>query len=202
MESRLKLSKKGMEAYTRAVAILKISKKPNGKNRRELRTANRALRLEIHKAVIKDLSRRNAKSVLEIGCGDGKLLVKLASIDNFRSSHLFGIDRSRKGIRIARKRSKRVRFAVGRSNRIPYKIKFDIIFTVLSFHEWENGYESIPGILARLSPGGSFIIYDTMPMSTRSLLVYKKRGVKLTVLKDRILVKIVFSKPSSTAQYI
>jgi SAM-dependent methyltransferase len=198
MERRLRLSKKGVRAYRLVVATLKKSKKLRGRERHLLTNANKALASEIHKAVIGDIRRRHWRSALEIGCGDGKILRKLARMKEFRDSYLCGIDKSPKAIREAAGKSKRaspakkVQFSVGRNGRIPYPGKFDLIFTILSFHEWKNGYKSIPYILDRVDSGGAFIIYETMPIDTERFRKYRKYGIRLVIKKTLELAKVAF----------
>lgn len=197
MERRLRLSEKGVRAYRLVVATLKKSKKPSGRERRLLTNSNKALASEIHKAVIGDIRRRHWRSALEIGCGDGEMLRKLARMRG-QDSRLCGIDKSPKAIREAAGKSKRtslakkVQFSVGRNDTIPYPGKFDMVFAVLSFHEWKNGYRSIPYILDRVNSGGAFIIYETMPIDTEKFHKYHKHGVRLAIKKTTELAKVVF----------
>jgi len=199
MEKQLNLSKRGVKAYA-FLTDASRPRKPSGKERQRVVNANKTLALELHKAVIEDLRNRNATRILEIGCGDGNMLNKLAKTNRFRDSYLFGIDQSQKAIKEAKTKSKiaglagRVKFAVGRNDKIPYHGKFDLVFSVLSFHEWKNGYTSIPYILGRISEGGAFIIYDTMPIDTKGFLKYRKYGSRLFIKRTQETAKIVFHR--------
>ena len=187
MEKLREISGRGLRAYNFVVQQLKSSKKLDWKDRKLVHKANVILNSEIHKFVINDLKGMHAKSVLEIGCGDGSLLKELSREKSFANSGLFGIDKSPKAIARARRASKMARpvhFGVGRNNRIPYADKFDLISTVLSFHEWKNGNRSIPYILSKLNKKGLFLIYDTLPVRIkgRRLLQRNSMLVKATFI--------------------
>ena len=53
----------------------------------------------VHGFVIADLSKSDARSILDIGCGRAKLLRQIARMENFRNARLCGIDQDKKEIR-------------------------------------------------------------------------------------------------------
>lgn len=54
----------------------------------------------------------------------------------------------------------RLHLSLGSSRDIPFKRKFDLVFSSLSFHHWAAREASVAGILETLSGGGSFVIYE------------------------------------------
>ena len=122
----------------------------------------------------------------------------LAGTKEFKDSALYGIDISTKEIRTAkrlRKKSKvsrSVHFCVGRNDKISYAGRFDLIFAVLSFHEWKNGHKSIPYVLRRLTKEGTLVIYDTMPIDLKNFKIPRNCGYRLSIQKNRELAKVVF----------
>jgi SAM-dependent methyltransferase len=115
--------------------------------------------------------------VLDIGCGTGDILVHLRGF----GIELYGIDPSQfmlelaeKNIRRARPNSLPASLSRGSNRHIPFDREFDIIFSSLSFHHWEERNKSIPAILAKLSHSGEFIIYEydreTMSFFRRSVI--------------------------------
>ncbi len=198
MERQFALSAEGVKAYNLVASASRNSKKLRGKERQLVMRANRKLAAEFHKLVMRDLKSRRAINILEIGCGGGEMLVKLAKATAFRNSYLLGIDKEAKEVRIASMRARKaglsgkVHFSVGRNNKIPSHEKFDLVFTVLSFHEWRHGYRSIPYILSKLSKRGRFVIYETMPINLKNFRNYNRRRVKVIIRGTHELAKVAF----------
>jgi len=113
--------------------------------------------------VADDIRSRNPRSVLDIGCGTGDVLVHLRGL----GIQLYGIDPSPFMLELAEKNIGRsgpnslaISLSLGNNRYIPFDREFDIIFSSLSFHHWEERNKSIPAILAKLSPRGEFVIYE------------------------------------------
>ncbi|MGO9645405.1 MAG: class I SAM-dependent methyltransferase [Candidatus Bathyarchaeia archaeon] len=115
--------------------------------------------------VADDIRSRNPRSVLDIGCGTGDILIQLRKL----GIELYGIDPSSFMLELAEKKIRdsdpnhqlsTVHLSRGNNRHIPFDREFDIIFSSLSFHHWKNRDESIPDILARLSGHGEFVIYE------------------------------------------
>ncbi|MCL4383292.1 MAG: class I SAM-dependent methyltransferase [Candidatus Marsarchaeota archaeon] len=123
--------------------------------------------LKIHDFVYKDIIKnikQNTKSILDIGCGNGLILKKLAEDKKTKNIRLYGIDPSEEMVKIAEKKLKKLNkkavFKLGSSRLISFKRKFDIIYTTLSYHHWSKKEQAIPYILSKLNKNGSFIIYE------------------------------------------
>ena len=122
-----------------------------------------------HRFVVADILSFNPSSVLDIGCGSGDVLSHLAS--ERVGVELFGVDPSPYMLKIAEKRirrhavsrktlDQRLHLSLGSSRDIPFKRKFDLIYSSLSFHHWVAREASVAGILDSLSGGGTFVIYE------------------------------------------
>ncbi|MCL5106214.1 MAG: class I SAM-dependent methyltransferase [Candidatus Marsarchaeota archaeon] len=125
--------------------------------------------LKLHGFVYNDIKKRiapSAKAILDIGFGNGLILWKLAKdMKKTSGARLYGIDPSPEMLKIAKNRMAKkkgydVNLKLGSSRTIPFRQKFDIIYTSLSYHHWEKRESAIPYILSRLSRNGSFIIYE------------------------------------------
>jgi ubiquinone/menaquinone biosynthesis C-methylase UbiE len=78
-----------------------------------------------------------------------------------QSPRAVGVDRSEAMIAIARRRSPgfpNVEFAVGPAESLPFPdAGFDRVWTIHSFHHWEDPARGIAEVLRVLRPGGYFL---------------------------------------------
>lgn len=123
--------------------------------------------LKLHDFVYKDIKKRinrSTKSILDIGFGNGLVLEKLAKDKAAGKIELYGIDPSTEMLKIAKGKSAKtghkINLRLGSSRLIPFKKKFDIVYTSLSYHHWKDRESAIPYILKRINKNGSFIIYE------------------------------------------
>ena len=119
---------------------------------------------------VEDLKGSKAHSILDVGCGPGDVAIMAASRSRAK---FYAVDPSAAMVWIARhrRRSSRVRFALGSSRSIPFKKKFDIIYASLSFHHWPDKGESLSYIKGFLANSGEIRIYEFK----------KRRGVSKAV---------------------
>ena len=100
-------------------------------------------------------------SVLDIGCGPGAAIRAAAG----SVAQAVGVDRSEAMVEIARRRSRRfgnVEFAVGGAEKLPFPdASFDRIWTIHSFHHWDDQAKGIAESLRVLRPGGRLLIVET-----------------------------------------
>ena len=115
-------------------------------------------------------------SVLDIGAGPGRLSVMVAK--QFPNAEFYTVDPSEYMVRVENKNFEKAGIKAtckpGSSREIPYERKFDLIFTTLSFHHWENRDSSISYILSKLSGRGTFLIIEFMEDNYKSPDVEKK----------------------------
>jgi ubiquinone/menaquinone biosynthesis C-methylase UbiE len=140
--------------------------------------------------VANDIKSRNPKSVLDIGCGTGEILDKLTNL----GIELYGIDPSPFMLDLSKKRIRdsnptghfSVNLSLGNSRVIPFDRQFDLIFSYLSFHHWNDRDRNIPTILERLNENGEFRIYeyDRNAMSYPRRLIMGKHALSENEVKE------------------
>ncbi len=112
--------------------------------------------------VLKDVSKREFQSILDIGSGTGKILNSIVS--NRQEIRAMGIDPSPHMIKVSRKNTSKqgnnITFENGSSRSIPGDKNFDLIISTMSFHHWKDRESAVKNIMKRLSQNGSFVIYE------------------------------------------
>ena len=119
----------------------------------------------------------NAKSILEMACGTGKVINKLS-----RHYDCWGFDASRQMIEKAKEKKKRVNFFIADMRTFNIKHKFDVIFCIfdsinhlLNLNEWKktfiNSYK-------HLSKGGLFIFDVNTPSQLNNFYNYPVQLLK------------------------
>lgn len=108
-----------------------------------------------------------AKSLLEIGCGNGAMMYRLAPY----TVHAVGIDVSSRLLSYARKRNSNylhINFIETTSSHIPIQDhSFDLVVSVLSWR-YLNWQETAKEIKRLLKPGGKFLLVDMCRQSQKS----------------------------------
>jgi ubiquinone/menaquinone biosynthesis C-methylase UbiE len=106
-----------------------------------------------------------AHAILDIGCGTGQLLRRLAL--RFPEADLTGIDPSPEMISAAcaaLPEGVPVTFVKGYAERLPFEDDaFEAATTTMSFHHWADQPASLHEIARVLSPGGVFLLADALP---------------------------------------
>lgn len=112
----------------------------------------------------------NPKKLLDVGCGTGNVLMRLAKNNNM---DLYGLDISEKMIDIAKKNLKsRVELKIGDSECMPWENNtFDVIVCNASFHHYPNPEKTLLEMKRILKFSGTLIIGDpTAPVGIRQIL--------------------------------
>lgn len=118
----------------------------------------------LYEYISNEVSSEEKRNILDIGCGPGILIGKLAS-KNERSV-IYGVDPSASMISIARKRLKdhitggNVVLSQGSSMNVPFDTRFDLILSSMSFHHWEKKEESLKYLATKLSPDGVIVVFE------------------------------------------
>jgi ubiquinone/menaquinone biosynthesis C-methylase UbiE len=124
---------------------------------------------------IADLHRSHA--ALDIGCGPGAAVRAAAG----SVARAVGVDRSLAMIEIARRRSRRlhnVEFTVGGAELLPFSdATFDRLWTIHSFHHWEDPTQGIAECLRVLRPHGRLLIVENDTTGAHGL--DRRRAVEL-----------------------
>jgi ubiquinone/menaquinone biosynthesis C-methylase UbiE len=117
--------------------------------------------LGIYDFACKDiLSKSGSFSLLDVGTGPG-VLPKMLSERTGRIS-VWAVDPSESMLRIAIRNNKgrKAIFAIGYSQKLPFKRRFDMIISSVSFHHWAHKKESLAYLSTFLKPKGEIRIYE------------------------------------------
>lgn len=101
----------------------------------------------------------SATNILDIGCGSGKTVFKLAS--KFNNSVVYGMDYSYDAVDVSKKRNKdfierkKVQIIQGSLEEIPFRDNlFDYVFAIRTHYFWNNLDSSFREIFRKLKAGG------------------------------------------------
>ena len=141
----------------------------------------RAVYDPVHGAVVDVLRTASPGSVLDVGCGTGILLTRLASMGGV---DLVGCDYSIEMLKQAQRRAGHdgaaVRLAQGDGQRLPVRSgAFDAVVTTDAFHWFPSQDDALAEFKRALVPGGLLVIaMGTMPRAASSVLeaVTRKAG--------------------------
>ncbi|GBE58460.1 demethylmenaquinone methyltransferase [bacterium BMS3Abin01] len=116
----------------------------------------------LHRRLAPLLAVGDARRVLDVGCGTGNLAVSLA-LDHPGVS-VTGIDFSPGMISAAREKLSPVvdvSFRVAAAEELPFDDGgFDLVYSTLSFHHWEDRRKGLTECARVLRPGGRLIVVD------------------------------------------
>ena len=116
-------------------------------------------------------SRFKPASVLDIGCGSGRLLRK--AHDYWPEAHLSGVDPAQKMLDVARQLTPEARFYMGSGEALSLEdASVDLALSTISFHHWHDQAAGVREVARVLRPGGSFLLADfTSPIWLAWLLL-------------------------------
>lgn len=103
--------------------------------------------------------------VLEIGCGPGRLAIRLAD----RGLDVTALDVDPAMIRRARRNAERARasrpsFVVGDVGALDLPdASFDLVVSTFSMHHWSNAAQALAEVARVLRPGGTALVWDLGP---------------------------------------
>ena len=163
--------------------------------------------------IAKDIEKEKPKRILDIGAGPGDLAMQFNKIKTAKVCCIdpsISMQRMAKN-KFARNKIKNIEYKLGSSRYIPFKEKFDLITTTISFHHWEEKESSMRYILKKLSKNGKFIIYEfcydrlsgiqKIAMGKHSLSIkqakkYGFEGYKKEIRIINKIIKVSFTKDS------
>ncbi len=103
----------------------------------------------------------NPNSVLDVGCGTGRLLRKVG--EKWPSAELSGVDAAETMIEVARRLKPSARFMVGHAESLPVPDgSIDLVVTSFSFHHWKDQIVGMREVVRVLRPGGCFCLVDVV----------------------------------------
>ncbi len=99
------------------------------------------------------------QSLLDIGCGTGRLLRMAAS--RWPAARLTGIDPAGGMLRQARRLTPGATFHTGMAEALPLSdASFDLCLSTISFHHWQDQPLALEQVARILRPGGMFVLMD------------------------------------------
>jgi ubiquinone/menaquinone biosynthesis C-methylase UbiE len=135
----------------------------------------------IHKRLLEYLEFSPNPFVLDIGCGTGRLLQRLAT--NFDDLRGIGLDLSPQMLREARKKNKyrkRIIFQQGNANQLPFADhQFDAVFNTISFLHYPNPEQVLREINRVIRPLGYFYLVDYSSVDGMSQCSISPGGLRL-----------------------
>ncbi len=127
----------------------------------------------LHKRLLDYLQLADNPNVLDLGCGTGRLLDRLA--EEFPTLRGTGFDLSSQMIRQAREKKRdrhrpRLIFIEGNAENLPFTdAQFDTVFNTISFLHYPNPTQVLSEVSRILHPGGKYYLVDfTIPGQTAS----------------------------------
>ena len=138
------------------------------------------------------------RRVLDVGCGTGYLLRRLA--DRVPDAvELVGIDAAAQMVRVAQEATAdpRVRFEAGRAEHLPGPGGvFDLVVTTTSFDHWADQQAGLRQCARVLAPAGCLVLVDQFSPLYLPTLVGSRRGKARTRRRaTRLLTRAGFASP-------
>ena len=129
-----------------------------------------------------EVSKPNA--ILDVGCGTGRLL--RAAEQRFPNAALEGVDAAAGMIRHAQSvlpARSRIRFQVASAESLPFvNGQFDLVFSTMTFHHWDDQRGAISEVARVLKPGGRWLLADFV---ADGLMRYLRRVFRFTQFPER-----------------
>jgi SAM-dependent methyltransferase len=109
----------------------------------------------------------NPRRMLDVGCGTGALLRKVA--ERFPRADLTGVDPAPGMVEAATKAwrgDRPARFVRAAAEHLPFDGgEFDLVTSTVSFHHWQDQWAGLHEIGRVLAPGGSVVLADMFAVS-------------------------------------
>lgn len=120
-----------------------------------------------------------ARRVLDVGCGTGYLLRRLAG--RLESAEVLeGVDPAAAMVQVARSRAghdRRLHFRVGVAEQLPFPDgAFDLVVSTTSFDHWEDQRAGLAECARVLAKGGHFVLADQFSAWLAPTLLAGRRG--------------------------
>ena len=102
-------------------------------------------------AVLEWLDPKAGEHILDLGCGDGALTLKLSEI----GAHVVGVDASENFVEAAKEQGVDARLMNGEA--LQFSQEFDAVFSNAALHWMTNPRAVVEGVARALRPGGRFV---------------------------------------------
>ena len=123
-------------------------------------------------------------AILDVGCGTGRLL--RAAEQRFPNAALEGVDAATGMIKHAQAvlpARSRIRFQVSTAEKLPFANgQFDLAFSTMTFHHWDDQRGAISEVARVLKPGGRWLLADFV---ADGFMRYVRRAMRLTQFPER-----------------
>ena len=136
----------------------------------------------VHRAGLDLLSQpdggQNPGSVLDVGCGTGRLLRKAREL--WPDAGLTGVDPTQGMIDVARRLTPEATFHTASAESLPLPdASVDVAITTMSFHHWKDRAAGVREIARVLRPDGCFCLADGAPPGFLAKLFRHMQGNSL-----------------------
>ncbi|MCG6136412.1 MAG: class I SAM-dependent methyltransferase [Nostoc sp. LLA-1] len=145
----------------------------------------------IHKRLLEYVDLPERAHVLDMGCGTGRLLERLAT--EFPDLQGTGLDLSSNMLQMARLSNRhhpRLIYIEGKAESLPFSAgQFDAVFSTISFLHYLEPQQVLGEVARVLAPGGRFYLVDitTKKQTTPQVLPISPRGIRLYSPQQREL---------------
>jgi ubiquinone/menaquinone biosynthesis C-methylase UbiE len=107
-------------------------------------------------------SEANPESILDVGCGTGRLLRKAR--ERWPNTRLIGVDPAEGMIEKGRLLMPNATFYVSMAESLPLAdASVNLVFSTASFHHWRDNVQGVREVRRVLRPGGRFFLADIWP---------------------------------------
>jgi ubiquinone/menaquinone biosynthesis C-methylase UbiE len=131
--------------------------------------------------------RPNAQSILDVGCGTGRLL--RATEAAFPGARLEGVDAAREMIAQASAAvaaSNRINVRQGMAENLPFAdASFDLVFSSMTFHHWSDQRAGVAEVARVLRPSGLWLLSDFV---ATGYMRYVRRLLRLRRFPERAVL--------------
>lgn len=125
-----------------------------------------------------------ATAILDVGCGTGRLL--RTAEQRFPAARLEGVDAAVEMVRYAQgvlPAASRITFRQATAERLPFAdAQFDLVFSTMTFHHWNDQRAGIAEVARVLKPGGRWLLADFV---ATGFMRYVRRLLRLGRFPER-----------------
>ena len=141
----------------------------------------------LHKRLLSYLTLPHPSSVLDLGCGTGRLLNRLA--ENFPDLQGIGVDLSPQMLKEARETNQhhpRLIYTQGNAECLPFATnQFDAVFNTISFLHYPNPQQVFREVYRVLKPEGQFYLVDYTRLYSFNSIPFSPGGIHFYSPKER-----------------
>lgn len=129
-------------------------------------------------------------AILDVGCGTGRLL--RAAEQRFPTAALEGVDAALGMIKHAQAvlpARSRIRFRQATAEKLPFAAgQFDLVFSTMTFHHWDDQRGAMVEIGRVLKPGGRWLLADFV---VEGFMRYVRRVLRLRQFPERVQLDLM-----------